>query len=411
MDRLVRVILAAGLVLALAVPARAQSYSQTSRAFVQTPQALGMGDATVAFPTRATVFFYNPAHLARVAPLRPHVTLVGLRGTLTSNTVDQYTFYRDELEPAIERGLNELSSDELEALYDEVFALGRTRTLVNGDLLLPSVLMQAGGVGLGAGLFATSVARYRAEDGGAGIPAVDLKGQGDLMGVAAAAIDFGRFGVQGFSAGLTAKYTRRYLTLKAKPVDTISPDEHLYLFEATSFGLDLGLLYDLDVVPVPGTLRFGVALYDVLASDFDYAYRRSLIGDDAQDDPVAIAMERMLAMDRYALHGSSRVGLAYTTPALGGLIKETGIALDYVGYRQPRIEQTFTAHLRMGVQARLSDLLALRLGLSQGYTTFGAGLRLGLLQLDYAYYGVEEGRIPGQVPSWNHSLLLTAVLF
>ena len=388
---------------AVGLPARAQSYTQTARSFVQAPQALGMGDAGVAFPTEATVFFYNPAHVAHVAPLRPHVTIVGLRGSVTSNVVDQVDFYRNELNPAIERGLENLGSDELEALYDRALARGRTRTLVNGDVLLPSLLVRAGGVGVGAGLFAHSVAYYTFDDAGAGLPAVDLAGHADAMGIASAGFDFSTLGVPGFSAGLSLKYTRRYLTLKAKTLDTIAPDESLYLFTGTSTGVDLGLLYELDFVPVPGRLTFGVALYDVGASDFAYTYDRNLNNDEAESDPQVIAMERMLAQEQHGLSRSSRVGVAYTVPSLG-VLGETGFALDYAGYADPRVEQAFLTHLRLGVQAQVLRTLAVRLGISQGYTTFGAGLHVGAVRFDYAYYGVEQGRFPGQLPSWNHSL-------
>ena len=41
-------------------------------------------------------------------------------------------------------------------------------------------------------------------------------------------------------------------------------------------------------------------------------------------------------------------------------------------------------------------LIDLRVGLHQGYLTYGAGMSLGLVTVDAAYYGVELGEYAGQ---------------
>lgn len=391
--------------------ARAQSHTHTARAFVQAPRALGMGDAVAALPHKSTAFFHNPAHLARVAPLRPHTNFFGAGATVSTNVFKQYAFYRNDLDPAIERGFENMSSSELEALYDEALRLGRQRTQLAGDVLLPSVMLQAGGFGLGGGLFLHGSTNHHFRSGGGGVPVVDLVGRLDAMALGTGAVDLSPFGVKGLSVGLTTKFTQRYLTVKRKPLDALDEDEGLHLFTGGSLGADLGLLYEPDFVPLPGRLTAGLALYDAVATDFGYTYRRVLTDGDAEDEAL-IAEETALANEDYGLHRSYRVGLAYTLPKLAGPLFETGVAIDYIGYSNPRVEQSALAHLHLGAEARLMSLLVLRTGLNQGYPTFGVGLdRLGFLSVEYAFYGVEEGRQPGQIARWNHTLQFTLGLF
>ena len=379
-----------------------------------------MGDAAVAFPSRQGVFFYNPAHLAQVARPRPHINLVGVRGLLSSNFFEQERFARTTLQPALEEGtVDSLASEDLERAIE----LGRTRTFAGGDVLLPSFMVRKGAVGFGGGLFTHSLVRYRATDGGAGMPYVDFTAQADAIGLASVAVDFDRLGVAGFSAGASLKYARRFLTLKEKILDRFRDAEGVYLLEGSSLGLDVGVLYELPVA-VPGQLRVGAAAYDLAARPFDYAFSSDLREEfGGEPDPNAepmteeetealVAAEVARANEKYALSPSYRVGLAYTTPELFGLLKESGIALDYLNYAKPLAgRQVFLSRFRLGAQTTIGRLLALRAGLSQGYTTFGAGLNLPVVKIDYAYYGVEEGRLPGQLPSWNHTFQLTLSLF
>ena len=411
-------LLALFLLTLLANPTHGQSYSQTARAFVQEPAALGMGDAGVAFPTETTAFFYNPAHLTTAASPTPRVQILGVRGALSTNLFEQISFYRDDLEPAIDRGFDNLEDDELEALYNEARRLGRRRAFAGGDVLLPHVTMKLGPLGVGGGLFAHSLVRYRFEDAGAGAPAVNFAAQGDFTGLVSGAVDVSPFSAGGLSVGLTAKFTRRYLSAKDKPLDALDEDEDVYLLRADALGLDVGFRYTLDL-PLPGRLHAGLAVFDAASTGFDYAYGRTLVengrheasGSAAQDEARLIAQEEALANERYALYPSYRAGLAYMASSFLSVFGETGLALDYLGYDRPLIDQSFLAHLRLGAQMRVGEIAAVRAGLSQGYPSVGAGLELGFVSLDYAFYGFEEGRLPGQVPSYNHTLRLAFGLF
>ena len=391
--------------------ADAQNYYQNPRAFVRSSQVIGAGDATVAFPTRETVFFYTPAHLTEAASLRPRVTILGVQGALSTTIFDQVDFYNDRLDPAIERGFENLADDELQQLYDEAFEVGRRRAFLGGDVLLPSVMLRTGPLALGAGLFGHSSGTYRFSDSGFGVPALDFAGRVDAMGVFSGALDAAVLGFDGLSVGVTAKYTRRYLTVKSRPLDTIDEDEPLLVFVGDAVSIDYGMQYTLDL-PLPGSLALGLALYDVSSAEYAFTLDDVLTGEEPSDPATDPRVQRELATinERYQPRASYRFGAAYTVPSLLGVFGETGLMVDYVGYQDPVVDQSTLAGLHLGAQVQLLSLLSVRTGLSQGYPSAGAGLALGLVKIDYAFFGQEEGRIPGQTPGWQHLLNLRLTL-
>ena len=399
-----RALLTAAMVaMVFAGEAAAQSYMQTSRSFIQSPATLAMGDAGVALPAGQSVFFYNPAHLSDVAGSRPHLTLLGVRASLSSNLADQVAFFQDELQPAISDGIDEKSSAELRSLYDETLALGRSRTQVNGDVLLPSVVARVGGVGFGVGAFGHGTMNYRFRDAGAGLPLIDFSAVADLIFIGSAAVEADRIGANGLSVGLSAKVVERWLTLKNKAIDAIGSDESVNVFRGSAIGIDAGLLYDLHFLDIPGDVTLGAAAYDVVGGRFDYTYDSSISGDGEPDAALA-AEEEALAERLYNVSPSYRIGAAYVLPrVLSAPFKNTALTLDYLWYSDPRVPQEALAHLHVGAQAQIG-FAVLRGGLNSGYTTIGGGLDFGFVAIDYAYYGIEQGRFPGQLASWNHSV-------
>ena len=382
-------------------PGVAQSLSPSARSFVESPQALGMGDAVVALPVGQSGFFYNPAHIAH-APLR--VTIFGVRASISTNLADQVSFFKDDLKPAIDEGIDNLDNNELTQLYDRALDVGRQSAFIHADVLAPSASFHIGPLGVGVGIFGQSSIRYNFPDGGGGLPYINLAAVADAMALGSAGIDLSKFGVSGLTAGITAKYTRRFATLKNKPIDVLGSDEPFYLLQADRMSLDAGFLYELPVINrLPGTIRVGLALYDVLGPSFDFEHAQTIQG---ADDQTAIDKDIAAANTLFTVDPSFRFGFAYELPRLpGNLISESGVTLDYVGYQNPQFDQTFFTHLRIGVQAKVK-VLALRAGLNQGYPTVGGGVSLGFLDFDYAYYGVEQGRYPGQLPSWHHAVQL-----
>lgn len=393
-----------GVVLLLMTTWTATAQVTGTRTFVPSPQALGMGGAAVAYPTARTALFYNPAHLTRLKVTRAPVTMLGFGASLSNNLSDQLDFYNDRLQPAIERGIENLEAAEEQALYHEVFEMGRAPTVLSGEVLLPSFVINRGSYGFGGGLFGHTEWTYNVEDGGGGVPAVDFTSLVDLMAVASFGTDFGSVGFKGLSAGVTTKYAQRFMTLKVKPVDALDDDESFYVLGASAAVADVGLLYEANFIPTPGKLYFGMVWSDFALKDFDYRFTAYWAKNEEVQDESAIASEVALAQERYQITSSFRAGVAYVLPGVGGVFKETALALDYVRYGNVGIEQPLLSHLSLGLQTMLGNTFSMRAGLNQGYTTVGAGIQLPFARLDYAFFGSEQGRLPGQAASWHHRI-------
>lgn len=408
---------------ALLPSASAQNPAVSARLALPSTLAEGMGGAGAAFPTRETALFYNPAHLTRAAGLKPSVQL-GASFMSTTSAARQYRFYRDDLSPALDRGLETLSSRELDTLYRRALDVGKDRVYSE---LAPAVtaVWRLGPVGVGAGAGMRTLVRYRAVRGGGGVPDVQAAVQTDLVATAAAALDLGRFGARGLSVGVTGKGMHRRVAAKDKPLDAFAADESFYEFSATGVGFDLGATYEIPV-PLPGRLAVGLVGYDVIGSEMAYDYTgrrfdpacnpftassgdcaRLFVGDPATDDPSVLASDRAVVERDFPVAPSYRVGVAYVAPSFFGLLRETGVALDYVGYSDALVpNRAALLGLHAGVQVQVLRRVAVRAGLNEGYPSGGLGLGLGPLRLDYAVHGQEDGRTAGQAPVWMHRLYL-----
>ena len=387
-----------------ASPAMAQTPGTST--LVPSPQALGMGGAAAAYPTARTALFYNPAHLTRLRITRAPVTMLGFSASLSNNFSDQLDFYNNHLKPALETGIDNLDAETTQALYQETFEKGRAPTVLSGALLLPSFVLNRGSYGFGGGIFAHTEWVYGVEDAGTGVPGIDFTSLADFMALASFSTDFAVVGVKGLSAGLTAKYAQRLLTLKVKPVDAIDDDESFYVLGAGAAVADFGLLYEAHFLPTPGKLYLGLVWSDLALKNFDYTFLGYWEKREAIQDDAAIAAEAALAQERYQLSSSFRAGLAYMLPGLGGTFKETAFSLDYVSYGETRVDQPLVHHLSLGLQTRLGNVFSVRAGLNQGYTTVGAGIQLSFARFDYAFFGSAQGRLPGQ-PANRHYLQLS----
>lgn len=386
-------------------PATAQERAHSARAAVQSPHALAMGNAAAAFPSLQSVFFYNPAHLVNLTQKRAPIVLLGFNGSASRNFAAQLDFYNNELEPALDAGLESLGAAEQQALFEETMRLGQRRTFAGGDLLLPSVAMRRGNVGFGGGLFATTELRYLTEASSSEVPVVDLVTQADIMALAAGAVDLSDAGLPGLSLGVTAKYTQRYLVLKNKPLNELDGgNENFYMLGSGALGADVGLHYRTPAGLMPGRLHLAAVLYDAVGSAFDYKFSGYYAKNTPEDDPRTIEAEERLAQERLALDRSYRLGAAYTLPQRGPLAG-SGIAVDYLQDPGLTTGEALSDHLRLGAQLTLSSTLALRGGLNRGKPTVGGGLRLAdFVLLDYAYHNVQERGLP---PGWTHTVQLT----
>ena len=402
---------AASLVL-LALGASAQTFTSSAR---ETPieasdlARLGAGDAVAALPTLDSPFTANPAHVARGGfSLGVLGATVGVGG----NARESYDFYADELGPAIEEGLEQIRRDDperLAALYAEALRVGASNKSADLAVLAPSLRVSVGAVGVGVGAYARGASRARVLNGGGGLPVLDAFAQADVAVPVVVGVDLGRAtagALPGVHVGARATYLQRRVTAKTDPVDAIDPDgEKLYVLRGETVRLAAGL-YTRDV-GVPG-LDLGAEVSNV-GGAVGYAFERSVAVSGAggrPDDAAEIArLERQFAGREP--DPVVRVGAAFRLPVdrLPG-VADAALAVDYTSATTADLDQSFQAGLRAGARVRLAGLLDLRAGVSQGMPTAGVGLSTKVARLEYATYGVEDGRLLGQSPRRNHVVQL-----
>ncbi len=365
-----------------------------------------MGGAAGAFPSPQSSLFYNPAHLRHLKMQRTPITLIGVSLAYSSTLPNQYNFYQDEIKPLLDDGFDELSFAEEQALYDDIFRFAGETSQLNATLMLPSFVMNRGRYGLGGGLYFHTSAINKISDSGSGIPFVDFSGLADAIAVVSGATDLSPIGMEDFSIGLTTRFTQRYATVKSKPADVLAEDENLLIFKARTLDMDLGFLYTVRFRPRPSHLNVGLTWYNVFGSSFNYEDTGSSVTQNSPITERQIAFDQRYLQSRLQPLSSFRFGTAYIMPRLLPFLSETAVAFDVIGAPGSGLQRSFLTRICFGAQTSVNDWFFLRAGINQGYTTFGLGFKLLLVQIDYAYYGVEEGRIPGQLPSWRHRLQL-----
>ena len=398
------------LALSFSGPVQAQGFGavqQDARPSVPALEAHAMGGAVVAVPSAETAFFYNPAHLARVSD-RLRFTVAGAGVGLSGDVFDKYSFWRDELQPAIEEGLDDIRAedyDRLESLYSRAMEMGRRQSVATVTAFGPSVQLGVGaGQAVGAGVFATNATRLQFSDAGVGVPQLDFYDQLDVIVPVTVATFVPNTPL---AVGVTASFAQRYISAKSSLLEEIDPDnEHLYMLKGSTVALDAGV-HAQDVVP---GLDLGAAAYSLVGGGFDYRYTRriGLTGNEGLDDEAEIA-ELETRFNGRKRPSTFRVGAAYRLPAsvlTGTMLRGVTFATDYVSASTSEFSQPTSTHVRFGVNVEVGRVLALRTGLSQGYPSAGASVSLPGVRVDYAYFGVEDGRTMGQLGRSNHQLVL-----
>ncbi len=395
----------------LGLPAQAQRYEQYARATVPSSQVLAMGGAGVALSGPETAFFYNPAHFAQLGILKPRIEILGARAEISTKFFNDLSFFRDRVEPGFDEGFDLPLSQENRELFQDALAQGRRPTVGQAAVLLPSVMVALGPYGVGAGIFGRNTTQYSYEDNGSGIPVFDVFSQLDAMVVLAGG---GTIPNTNLSAGLAGKYIRRYIGYKNEDFLSIDPDvEQVYVINGSTVSFDLGLQYTDAVHTLPGSLDFGLAVYDLVGGSFNYDLYDSInltgSGDDDEGEITAVLAD---FADRDGTP-SFRLGASYWVPGIPVLpvLGNVGVALDYVSRSTSESSQPFLSKFRLGGQATVAGILALRAGISQGYPTFGTGIETPFFRLDYVFYGVEDGRLPGQLERYNHLVQVRFGLF
>ncbi len=162
-------------------------------------------------------------------------------------------------------------------------------------------------------------------------------------------------------------------------------DSPVSSFQESGFGADLGAL-----IPVASG-NIGVVIHNIATS---LSGSRSISGN-------ATAKDFSETLPFSATMGYAQTFNLSSTPYLGWLLGKFDGAIDYA-----LISETDTGtfqRLHMGLEKKiLWDTVHFRMGLNQGYPTFGLGIHLFVLHVQYAYFTEEKGQNIGDNPQTSH---------
>lgn len=361
---------------------------QYGRAMVDSPQILARGGAGVAFSQSESALFYNPAQLSRLGLNGIQLEILGVQAGMSNNLPSNVRFVTDEIIPAIKEGISIPPSSEHEQLFDDAIRRGQRTTFGMAGVSIPTVFVGTPMFTVGGGVYGNHVSRIHFRDIGQRAPLIDLYNQLDIVTVVAGSMTIPSTPV---AAGVSTRIIRRYLASVEKDLLDMSPtEEQMYVLAGTSVSIDFGLHAE-DVIPsIPGRLDLGLAVYDIIGGAFSYSEHSTIAitGTGPSNQPE---IDGIIAdLDDRDGRISMQVGAAYHFEIPGSLARGS-LGLDWLSRSTTEENQSFLAGFRIGGEASLMERFTFRTGLSQGYPSVGFGVKLPLVAVDYAYFGVEDG--------------------
>lgn len=335
--------------------------------FVYGIRPLGMGGAFTAVADDYNLLMYNPAGLANIK--KWYFTLLQLDIGTNSKTLDMISW--------LSSNSSRLSNSDLSTwTQSDINKLGNAGIKLNVN----SNILTFVGRHFGFGGFAKISADVAFETG-IFIPKANI----DVSADAIAPISYGQY-ISGFddffkenlgggrlAVGGTFKIVnRRGLkeTRTALELTSISPDSYVNKIQEskTGIGFDLGFLFDTSE-EIYST--FGLVVNDVYTS----------IGGDIPKPNL-------------------RIGAALRPPFDIVVLSNPTIALDINGINNSDL--TFFNKIHIGAEIDFIKWISVRGGFYQGYPSYGLGIPLGFIRFEFASYGVELGKYPGQIEERNY---------
>ncbi|HLD30008.1 MAG TPA: hypothetical protein VJC03_06665 [bacterium] len=350
-------------------------------AFFQGVRQLGMGGAGIALSDDPTVFFYNPSLIAIRKDLL--FNIFSLRASVSSDVLDTMDFMdknQDDLE-----NFDSLTSERQEALMDEIVTTV-TKNKNHFTFTTPDfcIVPKAGRVNLGLGLFTGVDFGVRIKKGIL-VPKVDFFGNADAVFMFPIAMKIPTPLPGQIAAALSPKYIYR-----------ASLNDELTVLEFDNYDVDLqpgkGIGFDLSFIwEMTERLRVGGIFNDITRTKISY--------DEVSDDG---AVKKAAYSDR--IKPDLALGLYYKVPYLR-FINVVADARRLLDKSEPFRIDTLPKKLHLGGEVNFK-VITFRGGFYQGYPSFGLGLDLWILELDYAFWGRETGFYAGQIPEYNHMVSL-----
>ena len=383
-------------------------FAEERAAFPQFVRPLGMGGAFTAVADDNNAFSFNPAGMVQRTGAEVSFLEIALGGSSDlKEAVDYLSDHEDELTnldniaTADPTRANQIVNDTLNTftgLNPRFYVAGDVATFVSGPRFM--------GMPLHVGFGALFVVDGRFNIGpGTPFPTVSYSVDSDMVIPLSLAKRFDAPYIPGkIGVGLTGKLIRRAQVkqdnLNVAQLDNLDvPDPAI----GKGIGSDLGLLYQ-------PTDRFNVGLMvrDFLGTKISYDRVDAENGIPAQPERdtvirprtnigVALTPERLL----WILPTGNRLTLAADVRDI--LDKDKHIFFEN-GFRRV-FGQDMWKQVHLGAEYKYW-FLRLRGGAYQGYPSFGLGVDLPVLKVDYAFYSQELGARAGDLRQENHVISL-----
>lgn len=337
---------------------------------------MGMGGLTTTVGTNAHTLFYNPALLNRqefsleIAPAN-----VGFDNDVLE-VLDFVKDHQDEFD-----NFEELDEDEQEQFIRDSQVFDNKWV---GVQITPYLGFAARNFGLGA--YAVSYADVKI-DQGVFIPAISLRGYMDIV-IGAGIGRYVNIMGKSFEMGLTGRYIQRRSVPPIRVSATDADDADDILETAideledvkSGFGIDVGMIR---------TLKLG------------------LLGQGTGLDYGVVVQDLVGVLDGW-VKPNVKVGAMVHLPFAGSfLIPRWDVGIEMTDFFNRQGVNLFQ-RINMGTELCLfSGYIKLRGGFHQGYPTAGAGIKLLILSLDYAYFTRELGTKPGLFGEGTHRAQLS----
>ncbi len=379
--------------------ANVHAFEPTSNILFVRP--LGMGGAFTAVADDQNIFNFNPAGMVQRTGGQFTLLEVAIGGS--KDLKDAYDFIDKNQEDLTH--FQDLSQDRQQELVDQIandisklnpriYAAADVASYTSGPRFLGMPLHA------GFGAFGVVDATFRL-DTGVLVPNISYQVNNDLVFPLSIAHRWNAPFIPGkIGFGVTGKLIRRSQIrqdrlsvlqlddLKAPPFAT-----------GTGFGGDIGMLYQ-----PTDRINFGMMVKDFMGTKLKYDEVLPKDGYPYQPERTGIIRPTMnvgLALVPKKLLWLVPTSERWTFSAdVWDVLNKDDHVFFEEGAKKPFGENLYT-HLHLGAEYRWW-FLRFRGGASEGYPSFGLGLDIPLLKLDYAYYSRELGRLAGDIRETNH---------
>jgi hypothetical protein len=363
---------------------------------------VAMGGAFTAVANDANAYFYNPAGLTQIQKWQ--IQIANLPVTISNDTLDLYTWINDN-QTQLEKFDEQSYDTQVKLMNDITNQVSKLKVHVSGSILNPNFISSPIGLrnnlkmNFGVGIFDLYDVRIGVNNGLL-VPNIDMVGNLDVVGMAPFAFKMEKtpFDLPGsLSVAGTLKLLRRGRIEELRKSVLEFEEFDPKIQQGNGVGLDFGSLYQFNE-----QWNFGLMVSDIFGTPITYEQVTSNnITRPETTEIITPKVNMGVALRPKNLYYWKNKFL----PLKNHWVFAADVT-DITNTDEKLLSASFFKKLHLGAEYQ-TKMLAIRGGVNSGYPSFGLGLNLWLVKLDYAFYGEELGMYAGQIVEWNHMVAMS----